>query len=166
MKYLTNDTKEGVLIVILISVIVLAGITVAYQSHVKKLNNNYLNAMITAEDLNKTMQKEIELLRTMQNESSKKSEREDKIVEEYSSIQQKAEFLEKQNTELATQREDMLKNEESLKTEIEKIKAENIRLENELKNTKNSLIKTGKEIDVCENNMRKVRTERDECLKK
>ncbi|MEK6857641.1 MAG: hypothetical protein AABX39_03570 [Nanoarchaeota archaeon] len=165
MEYLTNDAKEGFLIVVLLSVIILAGITVAYQSHIKELNGNYLNAMTTAEELNKTMQQEIEALRKIQNENSKKSEREEKIVEEYSSIQQKAEFLERQNIELTTQKIEMLKSEEAFKKEIEKLKAENIRLENELRNTKNSLIKTGKEIDLCEESMRKIRTERDECLK-
>ena len=59
MEYLTNDAKEGFLIVVLLSVIILAGITVAYQSHIKELNGNYLNAMTTAEELNKTMQQEI-----------------------------------------------------------------------------------------------------------
>ena len=165
MKYLTNDTKEGALLVVLISVIVLAGVTVAYQSHFKTLNDNYISAMSVADNLNKTMMQEIENLRKTKNETDKKNEREEKIAEEYSSIQQKTEFLEKQNEDLIIQREEMLKSEDLLKKEIEKVKTENNRMENELKNTKNSLMKVGKEIDLCEENMRKIRTERDACRK-
>lgn len=164
MKYFTNDIKSGAVIVIIASAIVLAGITMIYQTQIKKINENYISAMNSAQLLNETIEKELKIIKEGQKKNNLIDEREEKITEEYSTIQQKADFLEEQNKELAGEKEELLKNEEKLKKEIDALRIEKDNLEKESRNAKNLLFKIQKDIDLCEELSKKLREERDNCI--